>query len=78
MMGIKMQKYIGTCKVPWRPITIDQVQENVALLKRLNPKVVGLSAHDSCDASIVAFRDTFLNVYREIKVGEKIIIGSGK
>lgn len=78
MMGIKMQKYIGTCKVPWRPITIDQVQENVALLKRLNPKVVGLSAHDSCDASIAAFRDTFLNVYREIKVGEKIIIGSGK
>jgi len=78
MMGIKIQKYMGTGKVPWRPVTIDEVQENIALLKKRNPKLVGLSAHDSCDASIAAFRDAFSDDYKEVKVGQKIIISSEK
>jgi len=78
IMGIKIQKYAGTGKVPWRPITIDEVQGNIAGLKKRNPKIVGLSAHDSCDASIAAFRDAFSNDYKEVKVGQKIIIGSGE
>ncbi len=74
IMGIKMQKYLGTCRFPWRPITMDVVQENIDFLKKRNPGVVGLSAHDSCDASIAAFHNAFSTVYKEIKVGERIVI----
>ena len=78
MSGIKLQMYIGTGKVPWKPITIEEVQNNIDLLKEHNPGVVGLSPHDSCDASLAAFRQAFPGIYREIKVGEKIVIGKPK
>ena len=74
LMGIKMQKYAGTCRLPWKPITMENVKESIDYLKKLNPGVVGLSAHDSCDASITAFRNAFPNVYRDVKVGEEITI----
>jgi 7,8-dihydropterin-6-yl-methyl-4-(beta-D-ribofuranosyl)aminobenzene 5'-phosphate synthase len=74
MMGIEIEKFVGTGKPPWRPITMDEVQENIAFLKARNPKVVALSAHDSCDASLAAFRDAFGEAYRELRVGERIVI----
>lgn len=74
--GIKVQKYFGICGFPWRSITMDVVQGNIDFLKKWNPKVVGLSAHDSCDASIEVFRNAFSTAYKEIKVGEKIVIGN--
>ncbi|MGB9736571.1 MAG: MBL fold metallo-hydrolase [bacterium] len=74
IMGINMQKYIGTCRPPWSPITIDVVKENIDLLKKRNPGVVALSAHDSCDESIAAFKNAFPAIYKEIKVGERIVI----
>ncbi len=78
IMGIKIQKYVGICRLPWRPITMNVVQANIDFLKKRNPGVVGLSAHDSCDSSITAFRNAFPSTYKEIKVGERIAIGSGE
>ncbi len=74
IFGINVQRYLGTCRLPWKPITLDLVQENIALLKKLNPSIIGLSGHDSCDVSLEAFREAFPNIYTEIKVGEKISI----
>jgi 7,8-dihydropterin-6-yl-methyl-4-(beta-D-ribofuranosyl)aminobenzene 5'-phosphate synthase len=74
IMGIEIEKYVGTGKLPWRPITMDEVQENIVFLRARNPKIVALSAHDSCDASLSAFRDAFSEAYREVRVGERIII----
>jgi 7,8-dihydropterin-6-yl-methyl-4-(beta-D-ribofuranosyl)aminobenzene 5'-phosphate synthase len=76
MSGIKLQMYIGTGKFPWKPVTIDEVQNNIVLMKKHNPGVVGLSPHDSCDASLEAFHQSFPGIYKEIKVGEKIVIGN--
>jgi len=75
MSGTKLQMYFGTGKVPWKPVTMDEVQNNIGFLKKNNPGVVGLSPHDSCDASLEAFRQAFPGIYKEIKVGEKIVIG---
>ncbi len=72
--GINVQRYLGTCRPPWKPITMDLVHENIALLKKLDPGIVGLSGHDSCDASLEVFRKAFPEVYTDIKVGEKICI----
>lgn len=71
----KIQIYMGTGKVPWRPITLEEVKKNIDFLKEGNPRVVGLSPHDSCDASIEAFRVVFPKAYQTIEVGRKIIIG---
>ena len=74
ILGIEIEKFVGTGKPPWRPITMDEVRENIGFLKARNPKVVALSAHDSSDASLAAFRDAFGEAYRELRVGERIII----
>lgn len=73
VMGIAGQKYLGTCRFPWRPITMAVVQENIAFLKGRNPGIVAISAHDSCDASIARFREAFQGAFREIKVGQRIV-----
>jgi 7,8-dihydropterin-6-yl-methyl-4-(beta-D-ribofuranosyl)aminobenzene 5'-phosphate synthase len=70
--GFKLQRFAGTGKLPWKPITMDEVQGNITLLRSRNPKIVAISAHDSCDATIRAFGDAFHDGYRQIKVGERI------
>lgn len=72
---IKRRFYVGTGKVPWEPITMEEVQNNIEFLRKRNPGVVGLSSHDSCDGSVEAFRSSFPGIYKYIKVGEKIVIG---
>lgn len=76
ILGIGIQKYIGTGKLPWDPITLKEVQENIAVLQKRNPQLVALSSHDSCEASLNAFRVAFQSAFQEIKVGEWLRIGS--
>ncbi|MFW9998181.1 MAG: MBL fold metallo-hydrolase [Candidatus Odinarchaeota archaeon] len=72
--GIHVQRYIGTGKVPWDSITQEDIQDDINLLRQRNLGIVGLSAHDSCDASVEAFRQAFPDIYHEINVGKKIRI----
>jgi 7,8-dihydropterin-6-yl-methyl-4-(beta-D-ribofuranosyl)aminobenzene 5'-phosphate synthase len=74
--GVKVQKYFVTGKTPWELLTLQDVRNNINLLKMMNPGIVALSAHDSCDASIKEFHKTFGANYRDVKVGETIIVGS--
>ena len=69
VMGIPLQNYIGTGKVPWKPITIEEVGQKIALLKSYNPKYVALSPHDSCRLTIDTFKQSFGSAYHEIRVG---------
>jgi len=72
--GLKMQKFLGSCREPWNPYTPGDVAENIAFLKERNPKLVAISAHDSCDASLDSFRAAFPIEYRDIVVGDRIVI----
>ncbi|MFX0062782.1 MAG: MBL fold metallo-hydrolase [Candidatus Hermodarchaeota archaeon] len=74
MMGMSPYKHFGTGKVPWRHISREEVKENIELLKKRNPKVVAISAHDSCSTSLEMFRSAFSDSYRDIRVGERIVI----
>jgi 7,8-dihydropterin-6-yl-methyl-4-(beta-D-ribofuranosyl)aminobenzene 5'-phosphate synthase len=56
VLGIGVQRYVGTGKPPWDPITLDEVGENIQILQQHGPQLVALSPHDSCEASIAAFR----------------------
>jgi 7,8-dihydropterin-6-yl-methyl-4-(beta-D-ribofuranosyl)aminobenzene 5'-phosphate synthase len=72
--GIKIQKFLGTCREPWNPYSLSDVEDSISFLKERNPKLVAVSAHDSCDASLDSFRDAFPNEYKDIVVGERIKI----
>ena len=74
IMGWFPHKKFGTGKLPWQPITIEELEENIKFLKKRNPKIVGLSAHDSSELSIKAFHDAFPKASKDIIVGERIII----
>lgn len=74
IMGWFPHKMFGTGKLPWQPITMEELEENIKFLKRRNPKIVGLSAHDSSELSIKAFHDAFPKASKDINVGERIII----
>lgn len=50
------------------------VRENIAFLKERDLGIVGISAHDSCDASVAEFRKAFQSAFREIRVGQEIVI----
>ncbi len=73
---LQVQRHFGTGKLPWRPITKQEVLSNISALKSYNPSIVSLSAHDSCDWSIDAFKDAFGPGYRDLKVGQEIKISS--
>jgi len=70
--GIKMQKFLGTCREPWNPYSAADVVENISFLKERKPSLVAVSAHDSCDASLATFRAAFPRGYKDIIVGETI------
>ncbi len=72
--NIDIHRYVGTGKLPGEFLTIEGVQENIDYLKQRDLGVVGLSPHDSCDTSIEAFKQTFRETYRDIVVGEEIVI----
>lgn len=74
MAGIKMQKFLGTCREPWNPYSKADVTENINFLKQRKPSLVAVSAHDSCDDSLDTFRAAFPIEYKDIVVGEKIIV----
>lgn len=73
--GIPVQMIYGTGKPPWSFITMEEVHKNITILQKLKPEIVALSPHDSCEASLDAFRKAFPSSFREIKVGKKLVIG---
>jgi 7,8-dihydropterin-6-yl-methyl-4-(beta-D-ribofuranosyl)aminobenzene 5'-phosphate synthase len=69
-----IQRYIGTGKLPWQRITRAEVQATAEHLRQKDPKLVGLSAHDSCDWSVAAFKETFADRYEDVIVGREITV----
>ena len=74
ILGIPLQNYIGTGKVPWKPVTIEEVRQNIALLKNHDPKYVALSPHDSCGLTLNTFKQSFGSAYHEIKTGVPLTV----
>jgi 7,8-dihydropterin-6-yl-methyl-4-(beta-D-ribofuranosyl)aminobenzene 5'-phosphate synthase len=73
-LGIPFQQILGTGRLPWDPITMDYVREQIDLLRALDLKIISLSAHDSCDKAIEAFRDSFPGSFKDLRVGLPIEI----
>jgi 7,8-dihydropterin-6-yl-methyl-4-(beta-D-ribofuranosyl)aminobenzene 5'-phosphate synthase len=68
----KYYQYLVTGHLPWDPLTRQDIEKHVSLLKKAGVKIVGISPHDSCDESIAIFREAYRDDYRNIIVGRKI------
>lgn len=72
--GLPLQRFLGTGKWPWDPVSRQDVETAIAYLQRRRPQLVGLSPHDSCDWSIEAFRRAFGGAYQDVLVGGEIVV----
>ena len=75
ILGTPIQKLYGTGKPPWNFTTMEEVDKDIEVLRKIKPGIVALSPHDSCDVSINAFRKAFPTAYRDIRVGKYLVIG---
>jgi 7,8-dihydropterin-6-yl-methyl-4-(beta-D-ribofuranosyl)aminobenzene 5'-phosphate synthase len=76
--GLPVQKMFGTGKLPWQRITKEEVMDTITFLKTKEPKLVSISAHDSCDWTLDAFRNAFGSRYQDLQVGLPIVVEGNK
>ncbi len=74
IFGLYPHRLFGTGKLPWDPVTEEEVQENIGILESRNPRLVALSSHDSCAASIETFQKAFPQAFKDLSVGERIAV----
>ena len=70
--GYYPHSHLGTGKLPWDPISADELMENIELLKSFNPELIALSPHDSSPFSLDAIQKAFPGVFQEVIVGSTI------
>lgn len=71
---INIQRVVGSDKPPWAGLGEADVHQAISAIKRLSPKIVALSPHDSSDWALDQFRDAFGDAYVDLKVGKEIRI----
>ena len=70
----KIYQYVITGRLPWNPLTITDIQNNINFLMNHGIIIVGISGHDSCDESINGFKKAYKNNYFDIAVGQNITL----
>ncbi len=68
------QTIIGNGKLPWQRITRRDARQAASRLADLDLGLVALSAHDSCDWALAAFKDALGERYQTVRVGEEIVV----
>jgi hypothetical protein len=56
------------------PLTMEQVDRELTMLKQRNLGILAISGHDSSDEVITRARDLFGDAHRYLRVGEEIVI----
>jgi 7,8-dihydropterin-6-yl-methyl-4-(beta-D-ribofuranosyl)aminobenzene 5'-phosphate synthase len=67
-------QYFVTGRLPWQPLTDADVVAQAQYLRAQGVNRVGVSAHDSTDASIAIFKQEFRDLYCDIAVGKVIAL----
>ena len=60
--------------LPWEPFTLEGVNKKIGLIKNRNLKLIGISTHDSSPKTIEAFKVAFPKEYKDLRVGEWLVI----
>ena len=72
--GLDLASIVST-ESPFKSITNEDVTADIERIKAVHPEIVSLSPHDSSDEVIGRFRSEFGETYKDLLVGELIIIG---
>jgi metal-dependent hydrolase (beta-lactamase superfamily II) len=75
MAGLDVQRVFASGDGLLSPLTMVEIEDQLALLKARELGVVGVGGHDSSDEVIALFADEFDEAYRYVRVGEPIVIG---
>ncbi len=71
---INLQRRFASGDGFFRPITMEEVEEQIALLKSYDLGLIAVGGHDSSDAVIERVRAAFGAAHRYVRVGEEIVI----
>jgi 7,8-dihydropterin-6-yl-methyl-4-(beta-D-ribofuranosyl)aminobenzene 5'-phosphate synthase len=75
MLGpFNIQRILGSDTPPWQGIRESDVENAIAAIQKISPRIVALSPHDTSDWAIERFRQAFGAAYVDVKVGQKIVI----
>ena len=71
---LNMQNIVGVDRKPLRGIRENDVEAVINLIKKVNPRIISLSPHDSSDWTINRFKEAFGYRYIELLAGKTIIV----
>ena len=74
---VDVQRRLASGEGLFNPLTMDQVDRELDLLKRRNLGIIAVSGHDSSDEVIARVRERFGKAHRYLRVGEEIVIAAG-
>ena len=74
IMGINAQRFFASGSGPWNPVSMEDVNANMGLLKSLDLGLLSIGGHDSSDQVLEQFAATFPDIYQPVKVGSWIEI----
>ncbi len=72
LLGMNVQRRVASGDGMFSPITMAEVEEQMAALRERKLGVVGVGGHDSSDEVIAMFAEAFGDAYHHIRVGERI------
>jgi len=78
LAGLDVQRRFASGDGLFAPLSMEDVEADLALLKSRDLGVLGVGGHDSSDAVIALFAKAFGDAYRHVRVGEPIVIADRK
>lgn len=76
LLGLNLQRIFASGNGPLDMINQPTIDNEIEMLKRLQPKVVALGGHDSSDEVIEQFRKAFTDQYQYVRVGQWINVAN--
>lgn len=74
LLGLDVQRRLASGDGLFSPITMDEVEAELALLEARDLGVVGVGGHDSSDEVISMYEKSFGNRYERVEVGRRIVV----
>jgi len=73
-LGLNLQRIFASGDGPLEQIDQQAIDDDIDMLKQLNPGVIGLGGHDTSDEVIERFNSEFAQSYQHVRVGQWITI----
>ena len=67
-----MLSYVGSGRPPWEPMNKEIIEEYINELDQDGIEIIGLSAHDSYDSTLILFKRTFGERYHDVIAGKQL------